>query len=66
VEFPSAQIEQLDDLVVSLVSLCAADFLSLYRVGPDTDAMPPVRGSPAIPRNLVVRNRIGDGEVSRT
>ena len=39
VEFPGAQIERLDDLIVPLVTVRAPGLLSLYGVGPDTAAM---------------------------
>jgi hypothetical protein len=39
VEFPGAQIERLDDLIVPLVTVRAAGLLSLYGVGPDTAAL---------------------------
>ena len=34
VEFPDAQIERLDDLIIPLVTACAPGLLSLYGVGP--------------------------------
>jgi transposase len=39
VEFPGAQIERLDDLIIPLVTACAPGLLSLYGVGPDTAAL---------------------------
>ena len=39
VEFPDAQIERLDELIVPLVTVRAPGLLSLYGVGPDTAAM---------------------------
>jgi transposase len=39
VEFPGAQIERLDDLIVPLVTVRAPGLLSLYGVGPDTAAL---------------------------
>jgi transposase len=38
-EFPGAQIERLDDLIVPLVTVRAPGLLSLYGVGPDTAAL---------------------------
>jgi transposase len=38
VEFPGAQIERLDDLIVQLVTARAPGLLSLYGVGPDSAA----------------------------
>src|SRR5271154_6484599 len=39
VEFPGAQIERLDDLIVPLVTVRAPGLLALYGVGPDTAAL---------------------------
>jgi transposase len=39
VEFPGAQIERLDDLIVPLVTVRAPGLLGLYGVGPDTAAL---------------------------
>ncbi|HEY3652616.1 MAG TPA: IS110 family transposase [Streptosporangiaceae bacterium] len=39
VEFPDAQIERLDDLIVPLVTVRAPGLLGLYGVGPDTAAL---------------------------
>jgi transposase len=39
VEFPDAQIERLDDLIIPLVTARAPGLLSLYGVGPDTAAL---------------------------
>jgi transposase len=39
VEFPDAQIERLDELIVPLVTVRAPGLLSLYGVGPDTAAL---------------------------
>jgi transposase len=39
VEFPGAQIERLDELIVPLVTVRAPGLLSLYGVGPDTAAL---------------------------
>jgi transposase len=39
VEFPGAQTERLDDLIVPLVTARAPGLLSLYGVGPDTAAL---------------------------
>ena len=39
VEFPGAQIERLDDLIVALVTVRAPGLLSLCGVGPDTAAL---------------------------
>jgi transposase len=39
VEFPGAQMERLDDLIVPLVTARAPGLLSLYGVGPDTAAL---------------------------
>ena len=38
-EFPGAQIERLDELIVPLVTVRAPGLLSLYGVGPDTAAL---------------------------
>jgi transposase len=39
VEFPGAQLERLDDLIVPLVTARAPGLLALYGVGPDTAAL---------------------------
>jgi transposase len=39
VDFPGAQIERPDDLIVPLVTVRAAGLLSLYGIGPDTAAL---------------------------
>ena len=39
VEFPGAQIERLDGLIIPLVTVRAPGLLSLYGVGPDTAAL---------------------------
>ena len=39
VEFPDAQIERLDELIVPLVTVRAPGLLALHGVGPDTAAL---------------------------
>jgi hypothetical protein len=41
-EFPGAQIERLDERIVSLVTARAPALLALYGVGPDTAALLPI------------------------